>query len=261
MPLKVDERDEAASEPVNALLYAGNGASLWIGTDGRGVIHRTAQGSVNVSELAGLSQESGSRTFSENAGVVWVATHNGVERITPASSGDRVECPDRARDRAWRRHDSRLHVRWRGWNVDRHAAQAVCSTGHRARRGLIPLGDDSIGPATAVYRDARGRIWAGAQHGLVLLTRKGAGFAARTFSRAPMVRWRPSWVTGRAMSGSAREDTEFAARLFDGRDPDTGPPPKDSPTTRFDRWLEDNEGNLWFGMLSGGLEAAGARLS
>jgi len=55
-PSPVDASDIGAHEPVNALLFARNG-DLWIGTDDRGVIHRSARGSVNVSEKAGLLQE------------------------------------------------------------------------------------------------------------------------------------------------------------------------------------------------------------
>src|SRR5277367_6380030 len=36
--VKVDKRDVVANEPVNAVLYSRTG-DLWIGTDGRGVIH------------------------------------------------------------------------------------------------------------------------------------------------------------------------------------------------------------------------------
>ncbi len=56
LPVRVDDQDQAANEPVNALLYARNG-DLWIGTDDRGVIHRTRQGTVAVNESAGLTQE------------------------------------------------------------------------------------------------------------------------------------------------------------------------------------------------------------
>src|ERR1700691_3590587 len=38
-PVKVEERPAVANEPVNAVLYSRTG-DLWIGTDGRGVIHR-----------------------------------------------------------------------------------------------------------------------------------------------------------------------------------------------------------------------------
>src|ERR1700692_2311390 len=48
-PVKVDEQDVVANEPVNAVLYSRTG-DLWIGTDSRGVIHKKGAQSIPVSE-------------------------------------------------------------------------------------------------------------------------------------------------------------------------------------------------------------------
>jgi ligand-binding sensor domain-containing protein len=72
MPLKVDGQDYAANEPVNALLYSQDG-DLWIGTDGRGVIHRAAGGPQYVNESAGLAKERVRALFEDATGVIWVA--------------------------------------------------------------------------------------------------------------------------------------------------------------------------------------------
>jgi ligand-binding sensor domain-containing protein len=62
------------------MLY-GRDHDLWIGTDGRGVLHRIGSGTINVSERAGWLNER-IRTMHEDAlGVLWIATQNGVERF------------------------------------------------------------------------------------------------------------------------------------------------------------------------------------
>ena len=58
------------------------------------VIHRTVQGSASVSESASLSRER-VRALYEDSGIIWVATQNGVERITPEPvrrSGGMPDC-------------------------------------------------------------------------------------------------------------------------------------------------------------------------
>ena len=112
-PQKVDSKDAVANEPVNALLYARNG-DLWIGTDGRGVIHRTAQGSKNVSEDAGLTQE---RDPMDGRGSQRRHLGGHAER-------SRADCrrprgiPERARPGPGRRHRSVCRRRWRNVHRD-----------------------------------------------------------------------------------------------------------------------------------------------
>ena len=49
VPIEVDGL--VNNEAVNTMLY-GRGHDLWIGTDGRGVLHRTSSGTINISERA-----------------------------------------------------------------------------------------------------------------------------------------------------------------------------------------------------------------
>jgi len=84
--LKMDSTAGTANEPVNALLMSRNG-DLWIGTDDRGVIRRRGQESLAISEQAGFHEERIRALFEDEAGTVWVATQNGIERIV----GDHIE--------------------------------------------------------------------------------------------------------------------------------------------------------------------------
>src|SRR5882724_8513244 len=80
VPFRVGNTDENANEPVNALLISRSG-DLWIGTDDRGVLRQRGQVTVNVSEEAGFHQERVRALFEDGSGAIWIATHNGVERV------------------------------------------------------------------------------------------------------------------------------------------------------------------------------------
>src|SRR5215475_4133116 len=80
LPFRIGSKPDNANEPVNSLLSSRDG-SLWIGTDDRGVIRQTGQMIASVSEDAGFHQERVRGMFEDRAGVIWVATHNGIERI------------------------------------------------------------------------------------------------------------------------------------------------------------------------------------
>jgi ligand-binding sensor domain-containing protein len=56
---------------------------LWIGTDGRGLLHQTPSGTVNISEQAGFFNERIRMLHMDLSGVLWVATQNGIERFVP----------------------------------------------------------------------------------------------------------------------------------------------------------------------------------
>src|SRR5262249_48295629 len=77
VPIEVDGLID--NEAVNTMLY-GRHDDLWIGTDGRGVLHRTSSGTTNISERAGRFNERIRMMYEDVKGVLWVATQNGVER-------------------------------------------------------------------------------------------------------------------------------------------------------------------------------------
>jgi ligand-binding sensor domain-containing protein/signal transduction histidine kinase len=68
------------NEAVNALLPIGAN-DLWFGTDGRGMLHHTASGTVEISERAGFHNERIRMFYKDTGGVLWIATQNGVERL------------------------------------------------------------------------------------------------------------------------------------------------------------------------------------
>lgn len=244
-PVKVDERDEAASEPVNALLYSRAG-DLWVGTDDRGIIRRTAHGSVNVSESAGLTQERVRAMYEDADGVIWAATQNGVERIAASPEGERVECltalgivpGDVTTPFAPDGSGGMFIVTVKGlfhWTKE--------------ETRTVPL-RAGFGPITAVYRDPRGHVWLGAQQGVLALVKRTNGYAEelQPGTHGPVNTLLGDgdgnlWIGTRGhgicrLSAQGIGHWTSAQGLAD-----------DTLRSMF----EDREGNLWFGMLSGGL--------
>jgi len=74
------------NEAVNAFVY-GRNDDIWIGTDGRGVLHRTPSGTTNISEQAGRLNERVRMLNLDARGNLWIATQNGIERFV----NDRLE--------------------------------------------------------------------------------------------------------------------------------------------------------------------------
>src|SRR6266481_7498958 len=88
-PLRFGSPGGNSREPVNVILISKRG-DFWIGTDDRGVILRRGEESIPVSEAAGFQQERVRAMFEDHAGVIWVATQNGIERIV----GGKIEAFD-----------------------------------------------------------------------------------------------------------------------------------------------------------------------
>src|ERR1700759_3495789 len=78
VPIEVDGLID--NKAVNTMLF-GRDHDLWIGTDGRGVLRRTASGTINISERAGRFNERIRTLYEDAEGVLWIATQNGVERF------------------------------------------------------------------------------------------------------------------------------------------------------------------------------------
>ena len=153
------------NEAVNAILYEQNG-DLWIGTDGRGVLHRTASGTVNVSEQAGRFNER-IRMFHQDAeGVVWIATQNGVERFVDGHlevvAGAGMISGDIISPFAEDGRGGMFFVTSSGLF---HWEKGV------AEQYRLPT-SPSVVPV-AVYRDPQKRLWVGTLNGLLELIPRG----------------------------------------------------------------------------------------
>ena len=239
--LKVDAKDPAANQPVNALLFAHNG-DLWIGTDDRGVIHRSLRGSVNVSEAVGLNHERVRALAEDRQGVIWAATQNCVERI----AGDRIECltalgivpGDITQPFAVSQAGEMFVVTVKGL--------FVWSAGH-AR--AVALEHRRLGEPTSVYCDPHGQMWVGARGGILKLKQEGGVFRAEVVpgGHGPVVALLMDhnylWVGSRS-HGICRLSSRGFAHWTSA---------EGLPDDTIHSMFLDNEGNLWIGMLSGGL--------
>jgi ligand-binding sensor domain-containing protein/signal transduction histidine kinase len=237
------------NEAINAVLPEGND-DLWIGTDGSGILHHTASGTVAISEPAGFHNER-IRTFHRDAqGTLWIATQNGIERYfnnhLEAVADAGMISGDITTPFAEDGHGGMFFVtslglfHWHGGTVQRYPVTASAS-------------DTEV----AVYRDAAQHIWVGTMNHLVqLVPHKCASCdAAAVFD--PVIRATLTspitdllgdaagdlWM-GTRHEGVWRFSTDGLShwRARNGL-------PDDAIRTLF----LDDEQNLWIGMLSGGL--------
>ena len=241
-PVKVDARDVVANEPVNAVLYSRTG-DLWIGTDGRGVIHRKGSQAINVSEDAGLTQERVRALLEDRDGVIWVGTQNGVERIV----GDRVECLS-----ALGLVPGDVTSPFAADGAGGMFIVTVKGLFHWVQGSTRPvlLRHTELGDVTAAYSDARGRLWIGMQRGALQLVNSASGWVDQPVSgshgpvAAMLVDREDNLWIGTRGHGICRLSAGVLTHwtTADGLADDF-----------IRRLFEDNEGNLWIGMLGGGL--------
>lgn len=236
-------------EAVNAILPVGN-EDLWIGTDGRGVLHHTRSGTINISEQAGLFNERVRMLYRDSGGVLWIATQNGVERyannhleVVPGAgmiSGDIITpfAEDGLGGMFFVTSSGLFH--WRNGVAERYLLQ-------------LPAADAAV----AVYRDPQQRIWVGTtKHVVQLLLKKPVSRqappqyeeAVRATVRGPI-----SVLLGDAQGnlwiGTRREGIWRLAPDGLSQWNSQNGLPDDAIRSLF----IDDEKNLWIGMLTGGL--------
>lgn len=235
------------NEAVNAILPVGKD-ELWIGTDGRGVLHQTASGTVNVSEAAGLFNERIRMLHMDSKGALWIATQNGVERflnnhLEPVAGGGMISgdittpfAEDGAGGMFFVTSSGLFH--WRDGVTTPY-----------------PLMLDKSDAPVAVYRDPQQRLWVGTSRHLLQLVPSATHIASQQFD--PMVRAAiegPVSVllgdgAGNLWIGTRRDGlwrlTADGLSRWTARDG----MPDDSIRSLF----IDDEQNLWIGMLTGGL--------
>ncbi len=257
-PIRVDAKDPAASEPVNALLVSRRG-DLWIGTDDRGIIRQTGGTATNVSEQAGFYQERIRGLYEDATGTIWAATHDGIERITVNGRTQSIELLAKLGQVSG---DITTPFAEDG----RGGIFVLTSDGvfHLSARGVHThilehhqLHHMSTGDAVAIYYDRHGVLWVGLRDGLVRLTPTGKAThkAADEYSQE-VVGGFSGEVT--AMVGDYQGNMWVGTRN-QGLCRVTGETfscwsTKDGLADDFVRSLyEDDERNLWVGLSSGGL--------
>jgi len=237
------------NEAVNAILPAGND-DLWIGTDGRGVLHHTRSGTVNISEQAGRFNERIRMIYQDAAGAVWFATQNGVERyangkleaLTSAGmiSGD-ITTPFAEDGRGGMFFVTSLGLfHWRNGVVERYQLN-------------LPAADAAV----AVYRDPQQRLWVGTMGHVVQLTprRPASREAAPIYDESVRATvGGPVSVllcdaAGNLWIGTRREGLWRLASDGLSQWSSRNGLPDDAIRSIF----IDDEQNLWIGMLTGGL--------
>ena len=250
-PLQINDVGKGVvdDEAVNAILPVGND-ELWIGTDGRGVLHQTRAGTINVSEQAGIFNERIRMLHMDSNGVLWIATQNGVERFvhdhleTVADTG--MISGDLIAPFAEDGHGGMFFITSSGLF---HWSNGV------AQRYELKLPKPEA-PVSA-YRDPQQRIWIGTTRHVMQLVPREATLhgAAPQFEQALR-----ATVTGpvSAMLGDAAGNLWIGTRR-DGlwrltseglsRWSSQNGLPDDAVRSLF----IDDEQNLWIGMLTGGL--------
>ena len=159
LPIEVDGLIN--NEAVNTMLYDSH-HDLWIGTDGRGVLHRTSSSTINISERAGRFNERIRTMYEDAGGILWIATQNGVERFVDGKIELLSEAGMISGDITTPFAEDGLGGMF-----------FVTSSGlfhweNGVTRRFLLHASSAVGPV-AVYRDSQRRIWVGTTTGVVQL--------------------------------------------------------------------------------------------
>jgi ligand-binding sensor domain-containing protein/signal transduction histidine kinase len=257
-PIRADDADPAASEPVNALVVSRSG-DLWIGTDDRGLIRQTAGTAINVSEQAGFYQERIRGLFEDSAGTLWAATSDGIERITIHGGTQSVQLlsnlgpvsGDITTPFAEDGHGGIFALTSEGvFHLTARGTHTHVLENHQRHH-------QRTGDAVGIYYDQRGVLWVGLRDGLVRLV-PATGIAhgpGEEYIQEPVQGFRNEvtalvgdsqgnmWV-GTHNRGLCRVSGSWFScwTSQDGL-------AEDSVRSLY----EDDEHNLWIGFASGGL--------
>jgi ligand-binding sensor domain-containing protein/signal transduction histidine kinase len=249
-PLPINDAGQGIvdDEAVNAILPVGND-ELWIGTDGRGVLHQTRAGTVNVSEQAGIFNERIRMFHMDSDGVLWIATQNGVERFvhdhleTVAGAG--MISGDLIAPFAEDGHGGMFFITSSGLF---HWSNGV------AQR--YPLRLPGLDVPVSAYRDPQQRIWIGTTHHVMQLVPGSAAHDAtlqfeqvmRAAVAGPVSAMLGD-ATGNLWIGTRRDGLWRLTSEGLSRWNSQNGLPDDAVRSLF----IDDEQNLWIGMLTGGL--------
>jgi ligand-binding sensor domain-containing protein/signal transduction histidine kinase len=251
--MRIEPNDLMENEAVDAVVY-GRDDDLWIGTDGRGVLHRTAKGTLNISEKSGRFNERVRMLSLDARGNLWIATQNGIERfvnnrLEALSTGGMITgdivspfAEDNFGGMFFITSSGLFH--WENGEVERFPLHA------------------NVGAPSAVYRDPQHRIWVGTMSGVIeLVPRSNTDSAngttdlsarydqvlrANTPSPVSVMQGDPTgslWV-GTRRNGILRISSDGVSHWStqDGL-----------PDDQIRSMFLDDERNLWIGMNQGGL--------
>jgi ligand-binding sensor domain-containing protein/signal transduction histidine kinase len=247
VPIEVDGLVD--NEAVNTMLY-GRDHDLWIGTDGRGVLHRTSSGTINISERAGKFNERIRTMYEDVQGVLWIATQNGVERFIDGKiealseagmiSGD-ITTPfaeDGAGGMFFVTSSGLFH--WENGST----------------RRVLVLASSAAVPV-AVYRDSQQRIWVGTSTGVVQLIprRNNSSNLSDRFDQVPRASVAsPVTVLLEDQAGNLWIGTRRDGIWRLGSDGTSHWSSRNGlPDDTIRSLFIDKEQNLWIGMRTGGL--------
>ena len=232
------------NEPVNAILFSRSG-DLWIGTDDRGVLLQRGKDLISISEDNGFHSERIRALYQDRQGDIWAATQNGIERIhngkIQAFYSLGLVSGDLTRPFAEDGFGKLFVLTSKGvflWNGEAMAE--------------FPLRHSKLGAATAAFGDGQGTVWLGLTRGFLKLTvgAKGDylrkeipsvhGFVTALVEDRRGCLWAGTKGTGIFRISPFGKIAAWTSR--DGLADDT-----------IRSLYTDDEGNLWIGLLSGGL--------
>jgi ligand-binding sensor domain-containing protein len=221
-------------------LLAGRDGSLWIGTDGKGIVRYQAGVFRRLDAAPGLDADSGNSLYQDNAGVLWIATWMGVVRFD-GTHATRIDT------RAGLPHDSVFRVTGDGsgrvWAATGLGLAEVHDTSARAAYAR-----EIVGPRCLLL-DSRDVLWVGTKAGL---QRIEAGRVTRlTASDGLLADFVNALLEDR--DGNVWIGTEGGLNRWVGGRLEGYSAADGLPGNSVASLFEDREGSLWIGLRGAGL--------
>jgi signal transduction histidine kinase/ligand-binding sensor domain-containing protein len=233
----------ANTDAINAVLSEANG-TLWIGTDGSGVLRLTANGVENISAAAGHRNERIRTMCIDQEGALWIATQWGVERYRngrfESLPGAGIIGGDLTTVFASDMHGGMFFVTNSG--IFHWAGGALHVIALPAR----------FGQPVALYRDRNARLWVGTMHALLEAFPSADGNVFRAEKRMALASQANAMASDR--DGNLWVGTKLSGLYRWNATGSSSWTRRDGLADNTIRTLfVDDEDNLWIGGLTGGL--------
>ena len=218
-------------------LRAGKDGSLWLGTDGKGLL-RFQDGS--FAAIPGLAGDSGNRIHEDRDGIAWFATWDGLVRF----DGTKVT---RITTRDGMPHNSVFAVA----GTEDGGVWAATAAGVAELRGgrVVRTWKELSGQPHCLFADRRRALWVGTSGGLDRLVAghvkhftQSDGLLANYVNALTEDRDGNLWIGTEGGLNRLRDGRFDAYTVADGL-----------PGSSVVSLLEDREGSLWVGLLGNGL--------